>query len=759
MIGRKSNSKSIILDIVATKPNDSSTYLLSNIKNNLDNILLSEWDAVCAIPNTGTRNHYHGRGKLPIPFYDESSSCDLVVSQEEAVRRLGMQYVDISTKPIPNDSTIAFGSGYYSNDEQKAFALKYDCSVAKAPSKTQYYVLSSEEERSLNHIVKYPQGMMKAAPIKAVIATPHAIKNALERHFLSNQAAIKDNIVKLLVNTRSMDSSGAVSRGNYQHSPYEAILETIKYGYLGPAYTSPYSDLKIEEITGRGRVLNSPHFVFDWGWSNRILRGVDVPKSNTPTGYAYNVLYNVPMLYMSFMSDPDILDLKNGPKLEMPLAQWNEWQARWERKSAGQYYGNSYGLNSGSFSSDVTPAKLEIDLLDTEHYEVINTDKYIALETHFDSLDRLFGFLSENPDITVVSESAFVSQLKQSNPTLNLTTYDSLYGMFRSEDQNTRKTASKMLQSFDLPELAPDQNYNGSIWQNSEEPKSYALHMAMDLVANSNVTGASLNKWVQKKVGETLTSLVNSRSRTRHGYASTPYQYGVNNYRRTFCGFNEKDAHPAMPYDDRAKWHEIVHAINELVPAYFDEQTKHMPKYFNAFTTSIVKNKTFEAYTAMYVDLTSREDSLNQEEKINLGYLQLFMRHYVEYTFTRYYLGQSNNISYDLNVKCAADIPAAADAKLMNSIFGEYKKKFIQAKAKALANPVKYMEILIKNETDYRVKYIHSLSGYRSELIADYANQSFLLGFPKNIITQGRPDVTVQSTEILDVFDYYIANL
>jgi hypothetical protein len=161
----------------------------------------------------------------------------------------------------------------------------------------------------------------------------------------------------------------------------------------------------------------------------------------------------------------------------------------------------------------------------------------------------------------------------------------------------------------------------------------------------------------------------------------------------------------------------------------------------------------------MYVDLTSREDSLTQEEKIDLGYLQLFMRHYVEYTFTRYYLGQSNNIGYDLNVKCGADIPAAADAKLMNSIFGEYKKKFIQAKAKALANPVKYMEILIKNETDYRVKYIHSLSGYRSELIADYANQSFLLGFPKNIITQGRPDITVQCTEILDVFDYYIANL
>jgi hypothetical protein len=155
--------------------------------------------------------------------------------------------------------------------------------------------------------------------------------------------------------------------------------------------------------------------------------------------------------------------------------------------------------------------------------------------------------------------------------------------MLRSEDLNTRKTASKMLQSFDLPELAADQSYNGSIWQNSEDPKSYALHMAMDLVANSNVTGASLNKWVQKKVGETLTSLVNSRGRTRNGYASTPYQYGINNYRRTFCGFNEKDPHPAMPYDDRAKWHDIVHAIAELVPPYFEEQTKHMPKYFNTF--------------------------------------------------------------------------------------------------------------------------------------------------------------------------------
>ena len=755
MIGKKSDLKFIILDIVATKPNDSSSYILSNIKNNLDNIVLSEWDQACSIANMATRGHYHDRTKLPLPFYNKDSACDIVVTQEEAVRRLGMQYIDISNKPIPNDSTIAFGSGYYSNDEQKAFALKYDCSVAKAPSKTQYYVLSKEEELSLNHIVKYPNGMMKAAPIKAIVATPHAIKKSLEQHLATNYAAIKDRIVKLLVDGRSMDSNAAVNRGTYQHSPYQAILEAFKYGYLGPAYTSPYTDLKIEQIEGRGRVINSPHFTFDWGWGNRILKGLEIPKSSTGSRY----IYNVPWLYMSFISDVEIQNFKNGSKLEMSLPCSSEWQARWERKTAGQYYGNSYGLNSGSFSSETIPAKLEIDLVDTEHYEVLNTDRYIALDTHFDTIDRLFGFLSENPNITVVSESTFIAQLKQSNPTLNLATYDSLYGMFRSEDLNTRKTASKMLQSFDLPELAPDQSYHGNIWQNSVEPTSYALDMAMDLVANSNVTGASLNKWVQKKTGQTLTSLANSRSRSRHGYPSTPYQYGTNNYKRTFCGFNEKDPHPAMPYSDRAKWHEIVHAINELVPAYFDEQTKHMSKYFNIFATSIVKNKTFEAYSAMYVDLTSREDSLTQEEKINLGYLQLFMRHYVEYTFTKYYLGLLHNIGYDLNVQCAADIPAAADAKLMNSLFGEYKKKFIQAKGKALANPVKYMEILIKNETDYRMKYIHSLSGYRSELIADYANQSFLSGFPKNIITQNCPDATVESTEILDVFDYYIANL
>jgi hypothetical protein len=753
MIGRKSNLKSIILDIVATKPNDSSTYLLSNIKNNLDNILVSEWDAVCAIPNMSARNHYHGRGKLPIPFYDESSSCDLVVPQEEAVRRLGMQYVDISNKPIPNDSTIAFGSGYYSNDEQKAFALKYDCSVAKAPSKTQYYVLSSNEERCLNHIVKYPQGMMKAAPIKAVIATPHAIKNALERHFLDNQAAIKDNIVKLLVGTRSMDSSGAVSRGNYQHSPYEAILEAIKYGYLGPVYSSPYSDLKIEEITGRGRVLNSPHFVFDWGWSNRILRGVDVPKSNTPTGYAYNVLYNVPMLYMSFMSDAEILDFKNGSKLEMPFPQWNEWQARWERKSAGQYYGNSYGLNSGSFSSEVTPAKLEIDLLDTEHYEVVNTDKYIALETHFDSLDRLFGFLSENPNITVVSESAFVAQLKQSNPTLNLATYDSLYGMFRSEDQNTRKTAIKMLQSFDLPEAT-------SSYRDSEDPKYYALDLALDLVANANVTGASINKWLEKKAGSSLSNTIRQYARTR-GYGNNPYTYNNNYGRSLFCGFDGKDPHPAMPYDDRSKYNAIMYDIQSLVPQFFEEQTKSMSKYYPIyrFKTSILNNKVFDAFKKMYTDLTGREDSLTDSEKANLGYLQLFMRHYVEYTFSRYYLGQSLAIGYDLNVKSSTDIPAVADGKLMNSLFGEYKKKFVQAKAKALANPVKYMDILTENEMNYRTKYIHSLNGYRSDSISDYANQAFLLGFPHNIMTANQDTYAVPHTDVMQVFDYYIANL
>ena len=281
MIERKSDLKSIILDIVATKPNDSSSYILSNIKNNLDNIALSEWDQACSIPNMASRSHYHSRTKLPLPFYNKDSGCDIVVTREEAVRRLGMQYIDISNKSIPNDSTIAFGSGYYSNDEQKAFALKYDCSVAKAPSKTQYYVLSKEEELSLNHIVKYPNGMMKAAPIKAIVATPHAIKKSLEQHLATNYAAIRGNIVKLLADSRSMDSNAAVNRGTYQHSPYEAVLEAFKYGYLGPAYTSPYTDLKIEQIEGRGRVINSPHFTFDWGWGNRILKGLEIPKSST----------------------------------------------------------------------------------------------------------------------------------------------------------------------------------------------------------------------------------------------------------------------------------------------------------------------------------------------------------------------------------------------------------------------------------------------------------------------------------------------
>jgi len=95
----------------------------------------------------------------------------------------------------------------------------------------------------------------------------------------------------------------------------------------------------------------------------------------------------------------------------------------------------------------------------------------------------------------------------------------------------------------------------------------------------------------------------------------------------------------------------------------------------------------------------------------------------------------------------------------MNSLFGEYKKKFIQAKAKALANPVKYMDILAENEMSYRTKYIHNLNGYRSDSIPDYANQAFLLGFPHNIMTTNQDTYAVPHTDVMQVFDYYIANL
>ena len=135
------------------------------------------------------------------------------------------------------------------------------------------------------------------------------------------------------------------------------------------------------------------------------------------------------------------------------------------------------------------------------------------------------------------------------------------------------------------------------------------------------------------------------------------------------------------------------------------------------------------------------------------------MRHYVEYTFSRYYLGLNLNIGFDLGINAPLDMPKVVDNRLIENAFGAYRKKFIEAKNKALANPIKYMDILTENEKNYRLKYIHHLNGYRSTEIPDYANQAFLLGFPVNLLTASRADATVQTAQIISVFDYYIANL
>jgi hypothetical protein len=752
MIERKFDLKSIILDIIASKTKDSSAYMLSNIKTNLDNFVQCQWDDVLVTPNLDYRQRHYNSNKIPIPYFIKESG-ELIVSRDEATRRIGLQYINISKNNIPNDSIIAFGSAYYSNDEQKAFALKYDCSIAKSPSKTQYYVLSHSEEVALHHIIKYPSNLIKAHPIKALVATPKALKKSLEKFISDNQNIFQRDIVKAISSGRYVTAEQAVDRGTHKHSFYEGVLEAYKLGYLGNAYVSPYSDLKVQEIQGRGRVLTSPHFEFDWGWSQRLLKGLDTYGKNSST------LFDVPMLYMWTLSDAEIAGINNGSIAAiMPVSTCNEWQARWERKTTGSYYGNSFHVSNGMLSATLLPGVFEIDTSDPSQYEIINTDRYVSLDSHFNCLDRLFGFLSENPDITVVSETVFASQLKASNPTLNITTYDSLHGMLRSEDQNTRKTAIKMLQSFDLPEVTSG-SLSSSSWANNEDPKYYAFDLAIDLVANANITGASINKWLEKKSGSSLSSIVRHYGRSR-GYGGNPYVY-THGHKTSFCGFDGKDAHPAMPYDDRSKYHGIQYEIQALVPQFFEEQTKHMSKYYSIyrFKSSIVNNKTFDAFKKMYTDLTSREDSLTDNEKTSLGYLQLFMRHFVEYTFSRYYLGQSLNIGYDLNIKSASDIPAAIDGKFMNSLFGEYRKKFTQAKAKALANPIKYMDILTENEMNYRTKYIHNLNGYRSDNIPDYANQAFLLGFPHNIMTTNQDTHAVPHTDVINVFDYYIVNL
>ena len=762
MIKRKSDLRSIVTDIDSSGLPNASAYIMQNIRKNFNNFITSEWTSLTSIFTSPTA-HYNTTQKSVIPSApDGSEHGHITVHADELTKFLALPFVKVSQVNVPDDSVIAFGSRFYSNDEQKAFALKHDMSIAKSPAKTQYYILSPDEDEALARVISNKgDSAIKKKKLSCIVATSHAVVDSVNQAF--NNDFVYRELAGLVAGTKgispeNLDRNFAMNQENgvseTDHTPIQAIVEAFKYSWLGSAYQSPYPGFKVKQIASRGTVPETRHFYFDWSWNNRNYRGLNF------YGKVNKEFSDITRLFIETVTPQQIEDFKAGKRLPVNLITAPSFEVRWQTKPGNQYYGNNYRFGSEYIHNPAlkTPP-IYIDPNATDHYEIIQSDDYYSLENNYVILDRLVGFLSENPDIQVVSSSVFRRQITESNPTLNIATYDSLYGMFRSDDENTQKTAAKMLQSFDLPAYDKATRGNTSYYRTKQIPSSpaqYALELAIDLLTNSNVTGASLNKWFLKNLDFNLSYARRHYARNVR-YGNNPYSWQGTRY--GFSWIEAGDPPDTMPYTDRSKYHDLTNQVAEKLVAYFKPEIDSTPKYWNMemLQQSTCNNKELASYCEAYKDLTARRDTLDSKEQAKLGHLELFMRHYVEYTFARYYLGCNIHINYDLGINTPADLNLKVDDAFMSAKFGPFRSKYRAAKAKALANPTKYIEILTKNETAYRTKYIHSLSGYRSENITDYAQQSFLRDFPLNYLVANNTESTV--SEIIDVFDYYLANL
>lgn len=760
MIKRKSDLRSIVTDINKSSMG-TSAYLMQNIKKNFNNFVTSDWISVTQVL-TSQSPGWHRPAETSIPY---KKDLELTVHSDELIKFLALPFVNISKNTVPNDSTVAFGSSFYSNDEQKAFALKHDMSIAKSPAKTQYYILTPDEEEALIRVISNKgDSAIKNIKISCIAANAYAIVDSVNNAF-NTEAALSEATAALLRDKAASPSAlGSNSPMNLEnasgptdHNPVQALIESVKHSWLGTAYKSPYKGLKIKEIENRGTIVETPHFVFDWSYNYRARKGIYLHGKSS--------LYfsDIATLFIQEATPDAIEKFKAGTPLPVTCLSRPMFEIRWQNKPGNVYYANNFRVSSEHFIGPLfTAPPISIDPAAKEHYEIIQSNDYYELENNYVILDRLVGFLSENPEINVVSSKVFRRQITESNPTLNIATYDSLYGMFRSDDENTRMTAAKMLQSFDLPQF--DLATRGSSTYHRTQnlpvnPSQYALELAVDLLVHSEVTGASIDKWFVKNLGLNLSKTRRNYNRGA-GYGSVGSYLWKPRYSYTeFNGVTSEEPNPSMPYADRNKFYEIQKAVSVKLASYFRSEVESLSKYWNLsmFQTSPCNNKELIGYCTDYTDLIARRDSLNSIEQARLGYLELFMRHYVEYTFSRYYLGQSLNLKYDLGILSPADLAKKVDDAFIHTNFSAFRSKFRAAKAKALENPVKYIEIITNNETGYRMKYLHNLAGYRSDTIPDYANQTFLRNFPKNYLSSSDYESTVP--EIIEVFDYYIANL
>lgn len=685
-IRRNSDVRSLTIDF--SKESNPGEAFISAINKNSESFLTSDYDDYLLLKRVDVNSK-----ALPKRHRWEKPDTWAITSQT-LNKVIALQFAEFHAGSVPNDSTIAYGSKFYSNDEQKAFALKYDCTIAKSPSKTEYYFLNEEEELTINEIQNSHRKYVNTHSFNKLFLTPSVIKDAVEAYFDDShtQMDIREKLIqariwnKLLPNGSDnlLDFAGKPLRTNL--NVIDAIAYAYKTAMLGKL---GYQDSGLSTYTESHLNVNLPDLKY---------------FKMTPTNYYYglcatvnNKSYERPLVYEVELASADVEKYKNGEDitLTIPLSFVEDWRIIFERVASGSYYNQNTYIDIYQYIPGDAKVSITVNNKTSGLTALLLDETYKPDSINYRLVDRLVGFLSENPNIKLVTSDVFSAQLRNQSPTLNAATYDSLFGMICSEDDNTRKTAVKMLQGFDLP----DRSQNDAL-------SSYIRDLAVDLIANSNITGASVNKWLIKETDYNLNRQPSYVYRTnRSRYTSNIYDMGWTNGNIMPFEFGDR-CHPRMTYQERDLAFGKYDDLGKLLFEYFSPLYKECKKHYNHRSMS----PPYFSPAATYI-INKRQAELASESpnSVIIAQCDLYIRHYVNYLLNKVFLGLQALIRYEHEFNHPDDLKAfVPDSRMVERVFGPYKALLQKAKTNAIKNPVAFMNLIKDSFTQYET--VNSLS-------------------------------------------------
>lgn len=702
MAGIKRNSDVRSLTIEFAKESNPGESFISAIGKNVESFLTSDYESYLLVRGIDTNN------KAIAKRYRWDKPQTWAIGQDTAEKILGLQFAELTTENIPNNSTIAYGSKFYSNDEQKAFALKYDCTIAKSPSKTEYYFLNEEEELFFKRIKDSKRQYMESETFYRVFFTPSVIKDAVNAYF--DRGDVRSAILQSLIQARIWNK--LLPNGNA--APYDWAGKPLNTNLqIQDALAYAYKTAMLGKVGFEGSGLST----YNDSYGAEVFPDLKYFKMNTTNYYfsattvVNNKHYVRPLVYEAQLTQAQTDEYRNGKDitLHIPLSFVSDWRLIFERVSAGSYNQSTY-IDLSAYIPQDEVISITVNNKTPGITALLADRVYRCKTVDYEVVDRLVGFLSENPNIKLAPYSVFEDQLKSQSPRLTANTYDSLFGMICSEDENTRKTAIKMLQGFDIP--------------NPETPDAltkYIKELAIDLIVNSNITGASVNKWLEKQTGSNLNNQPRHIYRnSRSNYTSNPHD--MNWSRNNLNPFDYGDRyHPTMSYDERTVANEKYDQLDLQLNTYFAPLYKDYKKYYASPSMS----GAYFSPAATYV-INKRQDELKQEnpDSVVLEQTDLFIRHYVNYLINRAFGGLSNNIRFQMLFNTPADLTnLKPDAKFVETNFGEYRRLIAQAKATAIKHPVEFMNLIKDAYSKYELKHSLTSNTWNRDREFDYILQ------------------------------------